>query len=352
MPNDTVEVPLAPVKPLDPNTRPSTPPVDLSDLSDVQRDYVQRGYALLNSLVFVTGDVPLAGGVAILHLGERFEFLGPIDTERVLTEVWGNPPGNAALGMIVPLNASPYDAHSWGVTVRYVANGHVATDAALRRAGPLPMPLPASVQGLLPGPDMAPTVGATHTTPMIDGSVPSKPPTESSPTAAASVVDGVSLSHVQAAVNGRNNARIAKGYAPVEMLRWITLPTYLPTQHTVHWGKELRFGLGTQTTLNYQIVHLGRRGVLELNFVGTAQQFSELQTQLAQLLASVEFTPGNRYDDFDSRIDHLAAGGLTTLITGLLPPTTGALLIDGEPLDDRNIVNWKRQIAHVFAAFG
>ena len=38
---------------------------------------------------------------------------------------------------------------------------------------------------------------------------------------------------------------------------------------------------------------------------------------------------------------------LADIIMGLLSPTKGTILIDGDPLDDSNIVNWKRQIAHV-----
>ena len=38
---------------------------------------------------------------------------------------------------------------------------------------------------------------------------------------------------------------------------------------------------------------------------------------------------------------------LVDVIMGLLPPTRGALLVDGEPIEPRSIGNWKAQIAHV-----
>src|SRR6185436_14442696 len=38
---------------------------------------------------------------------------------------------------------------------------------------------------------------------------------------------------------------------------------------------------------------------------------------------------------------------LLDLVMGLLPPTEGAILIDGVPLGDATIENWQAQIAHV-----
>ena len=38
---------------------------------------------------------------------------------------------------------------------------------------------------------------------------------------------------------------------------------------------------------------------------------------------------------------------LVDVLMGLLPPTAGQLLIDGEPIGDSTIANWKAQIAHV-----
>ena len=38
---------------------------------------------------------------------------------------------------------------------------------------------------------------------------------------------------------------------------------------------------------------------------------------------------------------------LVDVIMGLLPPTRGALIVDGEPIEPRSIGNWKAQIAHV-----
>ena len=261
----TTEAPLAPVVPLDPRNRPVTPPIDEATLTTAQREYLQWGNALLNSLQFVKGDIPIANGVATLHVGDGYEFLGPLDTAQVLTKVWGNPPGTAALGMIVPATASPFDAGTWGIVLRYVGIGHVVNGAA----------------------------GAT-----------------------ATVNFATLLPAAQAAIRAQNATRVAGGFPPVELLNWITPPVYLPAQHAIHWCKALRFAAAPQPTLNCQMRLLGRRGVLELDFVGTAQQFASVQPQL---LALLDFNPGHRYMDFDARTDPVAAGGLATLVTGTVP---------------------------------
>ncbi|HWN68480.1 MAG TPA: DUF2167 domain-containing protein, partial [Haliangium sp.] len=54
------------------------------------------------SFSYQTGDVAIGDGMATLHLGTGFRYLGPEDTHRLLVEGWGNPPGQVTLGMIVP----------------------------------------------------------------------------------------------------------------------------------------------------------------------------------------------------------------------------------------------------------
>ena len=59
------------------------------------------------SLHFQTGEIKLKDGLATLRLPPEFRYLNPADTERVLTQAWGNPKGDGTLGMIVPSDTSP-----------------------------------------------------------------------------------------------------------------------------------------------------------------------------------------------------------------------------------------------------
>src|SRR5688572_25884359 len=84
---------------------------------------------LESSLRFKTGDVVVGNDLATLHLKNQQRFLGPDDTEKVLV-AWGNPPGNKALGMVLPDQQSPFEESSWAVLVSYSEDGHVDDDDA------------------------------------------------------------------------------------------------------------------------------------------------------------------------------------------------------------------------------
>jgi len=61
---------------------------------------------------------------------------------------------------------------------------------------------------------------------------------------------------------------------------------------------------------------LGRKGVLELNAIASADQFNEIDAQTPQILGMVNFTEGSRYADFDPKVDKVAEYGLATLVAG------------------------------------
>ena len=63
---------------------------------------------LIASLNFQTGKVVLGDQLATLDLPDSLVFLNGEDAERVLVDIWGNPPDNELpLGMILPAGISP-----------------------------------------------------------------------------------------------------------------------------------------------------------------------------------------------------------------------------------------------------
>ncbi len=83
------------------------------------------------------------------------------------------------------------------------------------------------------------------------------------------------------------------------------------------WAKDLSFETEREThTLNYNIRLLGRRGVLNVNLVGTLDQLSEFRNAREDILQMTRFQEGQRYADYQPGTDKAAAYGLAALVAG------------------------------------
>jgi uncharacterized membrane-anchored protein len=69
-------------------------------------------------------------------------------------------------------------------------------------------------------------------------------------------------------------------------------------------------------SLNYNVRVLGREGVLVLNFIAPIESLPEIEKAIPTVLADVNFTDGNRYDQFNASTDRLAEYGVAALIAG------------------------------------
>jgi uncharacterized membrane-anchored protein len=61
---------------------------------------------------------------------------------------------------------------------------------------------------------------------------------------------------------------------------------------------------------------LGRQGVLVLNAIATMNQIDTIKTEMKHVTAFTDFTPGNRYADFNAATDKTAEYGLAALVAG------------------------------------
>lgn len=231
-----------------------------------------------------TGEVRLGNGMAKLRLPAEYRYLDPEPSKAVLEDLWGNPPGELTWGMIFPAEEGPFDEDGWAVVLRYEAEGHVAD-------------------------------------------------------ADASEIDyDELLAEMQADAQEENEARAAAGFGTLEIVGWAERPHYDPSAHELYWAKELQFGGSPERTLNYDVRALGRKGVLSMNAVAGMSALPEVKRGMEVLLAAVEFGQGNRYEDFDSSVDGLAAYGIGGLIAGKFALKAGllkgllALLVAGKKL--------------------
>src|SRR4029450_9273352 len=117
--------------------------------------------------------------------------------------------------------------------------------------------------------------------------------------------------------------RSKMGYPETQLVGWATPPRYDKATHKMYWAKELKFADSEENTLNYNIRILGRYGVLVLNAVAGMRQFNQIETNTPDLVKMVEFNQGNRYADFNSDTDKVAAYGLAALVAGGLAAKAG-----------------------------
>jgi len=217
----------------------------------------------LAKLKFQQGKINLPGGIATLDLPTTFQYLDPADSERILVEAWGNPPGNKTLGMIFPVGVSPLSENGWGVVITYQEDGHVKDDDADK------------------------------------------------------IKYDELLKDMQEAMKEANEQRVKQGYKAMNLVGWAETPHYDKSSHKFYWAKEYASDNHKgQNSLNYNIRVLGRKGVLVLNAVAGMKQIDEIKTEMRNVVAFTDFTSGNGYNDFNSGTDKVAEYGLAALVAG------------------------------------
>lgn len=227
--------------------------------------------AFLASLKPQSGAITLPGNLAALQMPEGYHYLSPGDTQRLIEEGWGNPPGSGqgTLGMIVPAKLNPLGDEGWGVIITYTEDGHIADDDA------------------------------------------------------ASIDYSEVLKEMQDATAANNEERAKAGYEAVTLVGWAEPPHYDAATKKIYWAKDLVFGENPDHTLNYYIRVLGRQGVLELNAVAGMAQLEQVREGMKQVVGFADFTEGNRYADYNPSTDKAAAYGLAALVAGGVAAKTG-----------------------------
>ncbi|MBC7904669.1 MAG: DUF2167 domain-containing protein, partial [Gemmatimonadaceae bacterium] len=75
---------------------------------------------------------------------------------------------------------------------------------------------------------------------------------------------------------------------------------------------------------------LGRKGVLSMNAVAVMSQLPEVKKHIPEVLKMAEFTSGNKYSDFDSNFDNVAAWTVGGLVAGKVLAKVGILAFFGK----------------------
>ena len=226
------------------------------------------------SFTYQTGTIELENGIATLNVPEGFRFLDGEQSKIVLTDLWGNPPSEC-LGMLFLDNTSLFDDDFYAIELTYDPSGYVKDKDAEK------------------------------------------------------INYDKLLKDMQKDIKEENEYRLAEGYGTYELVGWAAEPFYDKEAKKLHWAKDLVFDESDEHTLNYAIRVLGRKGVLQMNFISSMDLLSDVEKDVPTILASVNFNEGNTYADFDPGIDKVAAYGIGGLIAGKILAKAGffALLL-------------------------
>jgi uncharacterized membrane-anchored protein len=229
----------------------------------------KQARALVASLQWKDGEVAVQGAKARMKLSEDFRYLDAADARKVLENLWGNPPDESVLGMVVPKGRGVLADNSWAVVVTNSDEGYVSDEDA------------------------------------------------------AKIDYADLLKDMQKDTRDENEARKEAGYDTVDLLGWAAPPRYDAASKKLYWAKKLQFEGNQGQTLNYDIRVLGRHGYLSLEAIARMDDLADVEAGMQKLLPAVEFDTGARYADFNKSTDKMAAYGIAALIGGGIAAKAG-----------------------------
>jgi uncharacterized membrane-anchored protein len=129
-----------------------------------------------------------------------------------------------------------------------------------------------------------------------------------------------------------NKDRVARGFPEVEVLGWVEKPTYDSVTHRLVWSmlsKQKGEPDSAVKGINYNTYALGRDGYFSLNLLTRADRVNADKVAAHHLLASLSYSPGKKYEDFDAASDHIAEYGIAALVGGVVAKKLGLLALIG-----------------------
>jgi len=210
-------------------------------------------------LKYQTGTIVLPNKVATLHLGEKYRYLDPSETNKLLM-AWGNESDTTTQGTIIANDVDPWSESGWAVILTYDDDGHIDDSDA------------------------------------------------------AEIDYDDMLKDMKEGTEDYNAERKKAGFEAVHLVGWAEKPHYDASAKKLYWAKELNFEGTSGNTLNYDVRVLGREGVLSMNAVATMNSLEQIRGEMRPLIEVAEFNEGYRYGEFNAKTDRVAEYGLAALI--------------------------------------
>lgn len=134
------------------------------------------------------------------------------------------------------------------------------------------------------------------------------------------------LESLRSGTEENNKDRRARGLPEMEVLGWIEPPTYDARSHRLVWSLSSRNKgepADAEKSVNYNTYALGREGYVSLNLITGANVIEQYKPVARELLASLEYNQGKRYEDFNPSTDRVAEFGLAALVGGAVAKKLG-----------------------------
>lgn len=261
-----------------------------TDTTMTEEEALQVFEARNKQIKYQTGQVDINSEIQ-LNIPQGYKFMPKSDAEYVIFDMWGNPHQDDILGMVVKEDYSISDMDKWTFVVSYENSGYVKDEDADK-------------------------------------------------------IDYEELmQNIQESEADENKQRKEEGYPSIHILGWATKPFYDKENNILHWAKSIKFGDGmSDTTLNYDVRILGRKGVLSMNAVGVLSQLEDIKVHIPQIIHIASFKKGSSYLDFDPKVDKVAAYTIGGLVAGKLLAKAGIIAL--------LLKNIKLILLGVFGLFG
>lgn len=243
-----------------------------SDSLDLVK-YIRMMDSVNKALNYQTGSIKLDNGLITLNVPEGFKYLNSEQSNFVIEKIWGNLPQSDIQGMLFPVASTPFEDSSYAFVIRYQSVGYVKDKDADE----------------------------------ID-------------------YDKL-MKDMQKEEIAENKERAKAGISSIHTVGWASKPFYDKEQKVLHWALNLKAEDAIDNTLNYRIMLLGRKGLLSLTAVAPLYALDSVKRHINEVLAIPSFTDGNKYSDFDPKVDEVAAWTIGGLVAGKVLAKVGLFAI-------------------------
>ena len=225
-------------------------------------DELKKMDSIEKTLHYKTGAINIGDNIATIAVPKGFTFLESSGAKYVLEDLWGNQKGQSPLGLLFPEGSTASNPADYVFVVEYEPMGYVKDDDADK----------------INYDDLLKELRESQAKANID--------------------------------------RKSAGLLTMDMLGWAAKPYYDKERKLLYWAKEYKVEGDEAHTLNYDIRILGRKGVLILQAVSSMAALDSVNKNVNTVLSMVSFTEGNKYSDYNSKTDAVAAWTIGGLVAG------------------------------------